>query len=62
VLDGLEVTIVGSLGGVLERADTLALTAAQVGLGRLAVMSVGPWAGRSFLDGWPTGSAAKRCS
>lgn len=32
VLDGLEVTMVGSLGGVLERGDTLALTAAQVGL------------------------------
>ena len=31
ILDGLEVTLVGSMGGVLERADTLALTAAQVG-------------------------------
>lgn len=31
VLDGLEVTIVGSLGGVLERSDTLGLTASQVG-------------------------------
>lgn len=31
VLDGLEVTIVGSLGGVLMRADTLALDATQVG-------------------------------
>ena len=31
VLDGLEVTLVGSLGGVLERGDTLALTAAQIG-------------------------------
>ena len=31
ILDGLEVTLVGSLGGVLERPDTLALTAAQVG-------------------------------
>ncbi len=32
VLDGLEVTLVGSLGGVLERPDTLALTATQVGV------------------------------
>jgi MFS family permease len=32
VLDGLEVTIVGSIGGVLERPDTLALSAAQIGL------------------------------
>ncbi|WP_295853436.1 MFS transporter [uncultured Xylophilus sp.] len=31
VLDGLEVTLVGSLGSVLERGDTLALTATQVG-------------------------------
>lgn len=31
VLDGLEVTLVGSIGSVLERPDTLALTAAQVG-------------------------------
>jgi len=32
VLDGLEVTLVGAIGGVLERGDTLGLTAAQVGL------------------------------
>jgi MFS family permease len=31
VLDGLEVTLVGSLGGILERPDTLALSAAQIG-------------------------------
>ena len=31
VLDGLEVTIVGSLGSVLERPDTLGLSAAQIG-------------------------------
>ncbi|AGW93248.1 MULTISPECIES: MFS transporter [Cupriavidus] len=31
VLDGLEVTLVGSVGAVLERPDTLALTATQVG-------------------------------
>jgi len=32
VLDGLEVTLVGSLGGVLERGDTLALSATEVGV------------------------------
>jgi MFS family permease len=31
ILDGLEVTIVGSIGSVLERPDTLGLSAAQVG-------------------------------
>jgi len=31
VLDGLEVTLVGSVGAVLERPDTLALDATQVG-------------------------------
>ncbi|ARP96242.1 MFS transporter [Bordetella genomosp. 13] len=31
VLDGLEVTLVGAIGGVLERPDTLGLTAAEVG-------------------------------
>jgi len=40
VLDGLEVTIVGSLGGVLERPDTLALTASQIG-----------WAGSLYVAG-----------
>ena len=32
VLDGLEVTLAGSLGGVLTHADTLGLSAAQVGM------------------------------
>ncbi|WP_332815889.1 MFS transporter [Ramlibacter sp.] len=40
VLDGLEVTIVGSLGGVLERPDTLAMTAAQIG-----------WSGSLYVGG-----------
>jgi MFS family permease len=40
VLDGLEVTIVGSIGGVLERSDTLALGAAQIG-----------WAGSLYVAG-----------
>jgi MFS family permease len=40
VLDGLEVTIVGSIGGVLERSDTLALTASHIG-----------WAGSLYVGG-----------
>ena len=40
VLDGLEVTLVGSIGAVLERADTLALSAAQVG-----------WSGSLYVGG-----------
>jgi MFS family permease len=40
VLDGLEVTLVGSLGGVLERKDTLALSAAHIG-----------WAGSAYVGG-----------
>lgn len=40
VLDGLEVTLVGSVGAVLERPDTLALTAAQVG-----------WSGSLYISG-----------
>src|SRR2546423_12305042 len=31
LLDGLEVTVVGSLGPALERPDTLGLTASQIG-------------------------------
>jgi MFS family permease len=40
VLDGLEVTLIGSIGSVLERPDTLALTAAQVG-----------WTGSIYIGG-----------
>jgi MFS family permease len=45
VLDGLEVTIVGSVGSVLERTDTLALTAAQIG-----------WAGSQYVGGAVVGA------
>jgi MFS family permease len=40
VLDGLEVTLVGSIGPVLERADTLALTSVQLG-----------WTGSLYIGG-----------
>ena len=40
VLDGLEVTLVGSVGGMLERPDTLGLSAAQIG-----------WSGSAYVGG-----------
>ncbi len=40
VLDGLEVTIVGSIGSVLERDDTLGLSASQIG-----------WTGSLYVGG-----------
>jgi MFS family permease len=40
VLDGLEVTIVGSIGSVLERPDTLGLSATQIG-----------WCGSLYVGG-----------
>lgn len=40
VLDGLEVTLVGSIGGILERPDTLGLDAVEVG-----------WAGSLYIAG-----------
>lgn len=40
VLDGLEVTLVGSVGAVLERPDTLGLSATQVG-----------WSGSLYIAG-----------
>ena len=40
MLDGLEVTLVGSIGGVLQQPDTLGLSAAQIG-----------WSGTLYLGG-----------
>lgn len=45
VLDGLEVTLVGSIGGVLERSDTLALSAGQIG-----------WTGSLYIGGAVVGA------
>lgn len=45
VLDGLEVTIVGSIGSVLERPDTLGLDATQIG-----------WAGSLYVGGAVVGA------
>ena len=45
MLDGLEVTLVGSVSGVLERPDTLGLSAAQIG-----------WAGSAYVGGAVAGA------
>ncbi len=47
VLDGIEVTLVGSVGAVLERSDTLALTATEVG-----------WTGSLYVGGAVLGALA----
>ncbi len=47
LLDGLEVTLVGSLGAVLERPDTLGLSVAQVG-----------WSGSCYVLGAVLGALA----
>ncbi len=47
ILDGLEVTIVGALGAVLERPDTLALSAERIG-----------WAGSAYVGGAVIGALA----
>ncbi|WP_246495176.1 MFS transporter [Ameyamaea chiangmaiensis] len=52
ILDGLEVTIVGSIGPLLQRADTLALSAAQIG-GAASAYVTGTVVG-ALLFGWMT--------
>lgn len=45
ILDGLEVTLVGSVGAILERSDTLGLSAAQIG-----------WSGSIYIAGAVVGA------
>src|SRR5690606_28459681 len=45
MLDGLEVTIVGSVGAILARPDTLALSASEIG-----------WAGSAYVGGAVAGA------
>src|SRR5204863_8478302 len=52
ILDGLEVTLVGSLAGALKESRTLALTNAQVGLASSAYLA-GAVLGAAFF-GWLT--------
>jgi hypothetical protein len=62
ILDGLEVTIVGNIAGVLATPDSgLNLTPGQVGLAG-ASTSPGPVRGRSSSPTSPTASAGRGCS
>jgi len=58
ILDGLEVTIVGSIGPLLQRADTLALTASQVGAAASAYVA-GAVVG-ALIFGWMTDRAGRK--
>ena len=60
-LDGLEVTIVGALGSVLEEPGTLGLSATQVGLAG-TVYIAGAIAARCSSAISPTATAASACS
>jgi len=58
ILDGLEVTIVGTLGPILQRADTLALTTSEVGAASSAYVA-GAVAGALFF-GWLTDRVGRK--
>jgi MFS family permease len=58
VLDGLEVTIVGSIGPILQDKDTLALSSEQVGIAASCYV-VGAVAGALFF-GWLTDRFGRR--
>jgi MFS family permease len=58
ILDGLEVTIVGAIGPVLQTAETLALTATQIG-GAASAYVAGAVAG-ALVFGWLTDRFGRR--
>jgi len=60
LLDGLEVTVVGSLGPALQRPDTLGLTAGEIGWAASAYIA-GAVLGALVSAGSPTASGASRC-
>jgi len=61
VLDGLEVTIVGALSGILQSEHTLHLSSEQIGTLHPA-MSPALFREQSSLAGSPTASVDERCS
>jgi hypothetical protein len=61
ILDGLEVTLAGSVAAALQTSPRLHLTAEQVGLTGSAYLIGRCWA-RSISAISPTGSAARSCS
>ena len=58
ILDGLEVTVVGALGGVLEEKDTLGLTESEVGLTATAALET--WIGSSGATLAPAAGLRRR--
>jgi hypothetical protein len=61
ILDGLEVTLAGALGGVLTRHETLGLSDAQVGASATCYLA-GAVIGALLLAMEPIALAARNCS
>ena len=62
ILDGLEVTIVGSIASRLtEDGSGITISESQIGVAA-AIYVAGACLGALFLGGWPTGWAARSCS
>jgi MFS family permease len=59
ILDGIEVTIVGAIGPVLQSSETLGLSARQIGAAGSAYV-IGAVAGALFF-GWLTDRFGRRC-
>ena len=61
ILDGLEVTLAGALGGILTRRETLGLTPARVGASATFYLAAPSWV-RSFSATAPIDLAARNSS
>src|SRR5262249_44796727 len=61
ILDGLEVTLAGALGGVLTRPETLGLSDTEVGASATCYLA-GAVIGALLLATEPIGLVAKNCS
>src|SRR6266480_3332608 len=61
ILDGLEVTLAGALGGILTRPETLGLSPAEVGAARLVISPARCWV-RWFSVTAQTGLDERSCS
>ena len=61
ILDGLEVTLAGSLGGILTHRETLGLTDAEVGASATCLSRGCGDSGRCFLAMERIGSGERNC-